>query len=104
MNSEDYFEELICGLSFDRHFVRNPIVLPDCGHSACKNCLSNDVKCKICGTEIVRDLSGDKESIGIKRLIKTLLNDLHSLLEKQTVEHFNKLKSKLPDFSIVVKL
>ena len=48
MNSEDYFEELICGLSFDRHFVRNPIVLPDCGHSACKNCLSNDVKCKIC--------------------------------------------------------
>jgi hypothetical protein len=92
MNSEDYFEELICGLSFDRHFVRNPIVLPDCGHSACKNCLSNDVKCKICGTEIVRDLSGDKESIGIKRLIKTLLNDLHSLLENKQLSILINLK------------
>lgn len=102
MNSEDNYEELICGLSFDRHFVRNPIVLPDCGHSACKNCLKNDGKCKICGTEIVRDLSGDKESIGIKRLIKTHLNDLHSLLEKQTVEHFNKLKNCLKNDSELI--
>ena len=106
MNPEDNYEELICGLTDDQHFVRNPIVLPDCGHSACKNCLPNkicvDLKCKICGTLIERDLSDDKESIGIKRLIKIHLNDLHSLLEKQTNEHFNRLKSIISSLTSIM--
>ena len=61
-----------------------------------------DLKCKICGTLIERDLSDDKESIGIKRLIKIHLNDLHSLLEKQTNEHFNRLKSIISSLTSIM--
>ena len=99
MISDDRYEEIICGLSTNKHFVKNPIVLVECGHSACKNCVlnenSNQFICKICDTKTIRDLRNEKESMATKRLIKIYLDDIHSFLEKQSFSQYTKLKGIL---------
>ena len=88
--------ELLCGISND-HFVEKPISL-NCGHNCCKDCIQKlkikTFKCSLCGRISEKDLSKEKESVSVKNLIKTRLNELVEKLENKTSEGLGKLKSK----------
>jgi hypothetical protein len=98
MISDGTFIEYECALSDDKHFLKEPIIIPCCGHSICKNCLPKEensvIKCKICGVITKKDLSNDKEAISLKISFKRNLESLFNILEKQTSSQVNKLKSK----------
>jgi hypothetical protein len=59
-------EELICGLSGENHFTKNPIKLSKCNHSICRNCFNKHnrehIKCLVCGIETKKgDLKYDDD-------------------------------------------
>ena len=75
MSSEESLDEFKCALSDDyKHFLIEPIVLINCGHSVCKSCIlnesSNTIKCKICEIETEIDLKTAKVSAALKISIK----------------------------------
>ena len=100
MISNEMLEEFKCALSEDKHFLIDPITLPNCGHSVCKNCLPNQqvssIKCKTCGvttTEV--DFSKIQITKAIKQALKLCLGNIFELIESQTVSKLNELKSIL---------
>ena len=97
MISDGSFEEIVCALSNDKHYVETPMTLPDCGHTVCKSCLpfelNNNTKCKICDTRITRNLKNDKESIVANIYIKNSLYNLMNILKNQTENQIKKLKN-----------
>lgn len=96
MISDGTYEALECALSEDKHFIKDPIVLTSCGHTACKICVkqnySDTVTCYKCGTETDRDLRNDNISLGIKEYFKSNLDNLLKIIEKQTEITLEQLK------------
>ena len=93
MISDRIIEELVCALSNDEHYLKNPINLPDCGHYACQYCfteaiLNKENKCRKCN-KIVASIS-PKEGI-----LVTKFQDLMNFIMIQTEKQINKLKSKV---------
>ena len=94
--SDGTYEELECALSFNKHFVNEPILLSNCGHCVCKRCLPHpkdtdeSIKCKICSEVTDIKLICDKECVPVK---KNLLRNVGNLLEiidekmKKTINH-----------------
>ena len=78
---------MICGLSKDGHFVKNPIVLTNCGHHVCKSCLPDKchqtIKCN-CGVITERDFTNDSESLIANHMIKIVLSSLFEEIENKT--------------------
>ena len=71
MSNDDSLDEFKCALSDDcLHFLIDPIVLINCGHSACKSCILNEnsrkVTCKVCGIQTAIDLKTAKVSSAFK--------------------------------------
>ena len=99
MISDGSFLELVCALSNDNHYVKNPIVLTSCVHTSCRMCLprelNEEAKCKVCGIKITRNLDNDEESVAIKHYFRTSINDLINVVEKQTDTQIKKLESIL---------
>lgn len=100
MISDGKYAEFECALSNDKHFVKEPIALPQCGHCVCKLCLlnlnSNVIKCKKCSNlNEFKDLDNLKETNSIKKAIKTNFDNLIKVIEVQTIKSLEKLKSKL---------
>jgi hypothetical protein len=74
-----YLEELECAASEEKHFIIDPITLPNCGHSVCKNCLlkekSNSIKCNKCGVT-TEDFSKFQITKGLKEILKLCLGNM----------------------------
>jgi hypothetical protein len=91
-----YLEELECAASEEKHFIIDPITLPNCGHSVCKNCLlkekSNSIKCNKCGV-ITEDFSKFQITKGLKEILKLCLGNIFEMIETQTISKLNELKS-----------
>ena len=94
--ADDNFLELICALSDDCHFSQEPLILTNCSHSCCKQCVlkeeSTQIKCKICGIQTDRDLRNDKVSLALKRMINLCLNSLLSSIHKNMEFKINDFK------------
>lgn len=96
MISDGTFVEFECAVSDDKHFIRQPIILPSCGHSICKHCLpteANFIKCKLCSEITNRDLSNDKEAISLKISFKRNLESLFHIIENRSKIQLDQLKS-----------
>ena len=90
----EILSELYCGLKND-HVVKEPISL-SCGHCICKQCVHDQVKikCKICSVETIKSkLKIKKESLSIKRKIKSYLSGLFEELEKRATIEINSFTS-----------
>ena len=97
MISDGSYEELVCGLSNDKHYLNKPIVLTDCGHAACRNCLpkeTENAKCKICNQKINRNLENDKIPLVFNLYLKNSIENLTNVIERQTQHQINRLRSK----------
>ena len=88
-------KELICSLSIDEHFVKQPIALNKCHHFVCKSCLLNQpipnvhcIKCDVSST----DIPVIESQIGNQK-IEELLDLLIEEAEKRKIEKFQKLTS-----------
>ena len=98
MISEEALIELQCAFSNVKHFVIEPITLSKCGHAVCKNCLPNEttlVKCKICNEISEQDFSKAQTSKALKQALKICLGSIFNIIENETSEKLDKLKSKL---------
>ncbi len=93
---QDNFYELVCAKSADdKHFIKDPLTLNNCGHSICKDCLTNPpIKCGKCDQVTDRDLSNDKVSIIAKKMVKIYLPSLYIEMEKLLSENIEKVLSK----------
>ena len=98
MISDGSYEELVCALSNDKHYLNQPILLTDCGHAACRNCLPKEItenaKCKICNQKINRNLENDKIPLGLHLYLKNSIEHLTNVIERQTQHQINRLRSK----------
>ena len=97
MVSED-LEKFRCCLSNDKHFIIQPITLPKCGHSACKECLPNDqllktIKCKKCEMVSHFDFNISKVSTELELSLMSLYENMFQVLEQETSSKINHLKS-----------
>ena len=99
MLSEKNLEELQCAVSNQQHFLINPITLNKCGHSICKRCIPKKeitlVKCKICDIASFQDFKNTEISTTSQQAIKTCINGLFDILEKETAMKLNDLKGKI---------
>ena len=96
-SDESCLSELICAksASANKHFVKEPITLNNCGHSICKDCLSRPpIKCEKCDKITERDMRNDQVSIISKQMIKMNLSGMYKEMEKLTSENIDKLLSK----------
>lgn len=97
MIDDGSYVKLECGVSCDRHFVKDPIVLPSCGHAACKSCLPKnitaDIKCCICNVETNKNLRNDTISCSINNHFETKLEQLLKIMEVKTECSLDQLKS-----------
>ena len=96
MNFNEILDQLKCAKSKnENHIVKEPIQL-NCEHSICKKCFfdenSQTVNCAICGETSY--VNPDIESQKIKHLIKSFLPQLFELIQKDTNETLDNLKSK----------
>ncbi len=93
-NSADY-SDLECSLSNDKHFVNKPIILSECGHFACLNCLhqvatSENKICKKCKKTLKINFKIGQEA---EKLITNSMESLMKAIEKEMKENINKIKS-----------
>lgn len=99
MISDGSYVELECACSKDKHFVKEPIILPACGHTICKGCLPKNglyrIKCNICGFTTERDLSNDSVSLSTWRFLQSSLENLLKIIETKTTKSLNELKCKI---------
>jgi hypothetical protein len=93
---EESLQDFQCAFSNDKHFIIEPIVLSNCGHTVCKSCLSKGtitaIKCNVCG-EISQHINNTKESTSLRNALKFFLGNMFTILEKQTTIQLDKLKS-----------
>lgn len=88
-------KELICSLSIDEHFVKEPIELTKCSHYVCKSCLLNQpnltvscVRCDVLSTDIPI-VESEKGNQKIEELLEMLIEEA----EKRKTDKFQKLNS-----------
>lgn len=93
MISDGSFEEFICAFSNNNHYLNDPMILPDCKHSVCKNCIVNsaDLKCKVCDKLVTKKIEAKNKDL--KVLITKSANKLMKILEKQFNQKISRLKS-----------
>ena len=98
MISDGSYDEFVCALSNDKHYMNKPVVLTDCGHAACRKCIpkeiTEDSKCKICREKITRNLVNDKIPLGFNLYLKNSIENLTNVIERQTQHQINRLRSK----------
>jgi hypothetical protein len=97
-NEEESLDEFECALSEEnQHFLIEPILLINCGHSACKSCISNKntdlIKCNTCSVVTEIDLKSAKVSAALKKAIKYLYESMFRLTEKEIFSKLNHFKS-----------
>ena len=94
MISDGTYPQFECSLSNDKHFVEEPIKLNQCEHIACKTCLSryDFIKCLKCGTLNDKQIISNEISNETKNSIRTHLDDLLVILEKQTSKSLSQLQ------------
>ena len=93
------FEELICGLSNDKHFIKNPIKLKRCIHSVCRNCLRRhnkvNIECILCGIESEKDgLKYDDVCMEYVKKFNLSLSQLFIVLENRMSSQLEIIKGK----------
>ncbi len=90
-------QDFQCALTDDKHFIIEPIVLTNCGHTVCKRCLSKSktklINCRVCNVVTEQDLSKASESKAIKQAIEVFLGNIISVIDEQTTKQLNDLKS-----------
>lgn len=97
MISDGSYKEFECALSHDKHFIKEPIVLTGCGHTACKRCLPDDVEgtsCLTCGVKTKRYLKHDHVATCLKESLSRHFDDLILQLNQQTENSLNELLSE----------
>ena len=98
MISDGSYEEFECAIADDKHFLKSPITLPSCGHSVCRDCLpsstNTEILCKLCGkiNKTSRNLKDDHEPLALTKALRRNLENLFSVLEKQSILQLHKLK------------
>lgn len=97
MALNDAFEMFECALSKDKHFVKDPIILPSCNHVVCKRCLFKNsvailVKCKKCNVESEQDLRDECVSLETEQAMKFNLANLLRIIETRTTYSLEQLK------------
>ena len=89
--------EFRCCLSDCEHFFIQPVTLPKCGHSACKECFPKDnqkiIKCKKCNVVSEFDFKTFQVSAALKIATKFLCENMFKVLEQETISKINQLKS-----------
>ena len=88
MIPKEMLEKFKCALADNYHFLVDPIILSECGHSVCKNCIPTDeldsIKCKICGvTTIEEDFHKIHVSEDLKQNINLYLVNTFELIANQ---------------------
>ena len=100
MQNDEVLTELECSLSNDDHCVIKPIILKECGHFACLNCLFNAANeskiCKKCETKVSVEIKRGQEP---ENLITNSLENLMKMIEKQMEQQIHKIKSRKSHFS-----
>jgi hypothetical protein len=94
MISDENLEEFVCAFSSNKHFLKNPLKLPNCNHSVCKQCADEkiiDRSCNICNVLVER--KNIKENKDLKKSIEKNFKTLMEIIEKQMREQTIKLKS-----------
>ena len=98
-NSNEVLQSLICGLSDDDHFVKDPIILSKCGHCVCKSCIPDRIgliRCN-CGALTRRNIINwfkNRVSQPKMKLFQNHFSSLYDEIEKRFNEDLKKLKSK----------
>jgi hypothetical protein len=99
MISDGSYQELVCALSIDKHYVKQAIILPDCGHTSCHMCLpetcDQKAECKICKQKITRNLKNDQECIAFKHYFRANINNLIHVVERQTDNQIKQFESNI---------
>lgn len=99
MISDGQYKQFECALSDDKHFYKDPIILTACGHTACRECLPNEavkqIKCKKCDKITERNLKYDQTPSICTEFLSTNLDNLLIILETQTTNSLQTLKSML---------
>jgi hypothetical protein len=100
MTTEQDFQEFYCAQSSNLHFLIEPILLINCGHSVCKECLPNEggvksIKCKTCGIVTEYDFNKIQISKALKQAMKFCYSEILVVLAKETNAKLNFLKSML---------
>ena len=97
MSQDEDIEKLQCCLARDQHFLIKPVILPSCGHTACKECVFTSSvvekeKCTICGT--MNDLTSDdiQESSDAASKVISNIDRIAKVIERRFDESLNKLK------------
>ena len=87
MISDGTLEVFECAIAIDKHFLNKPIALA-CGHHICKECIptkienqNQSIKCNICNTITVKDLSNDNESKLFQSAFQFKINELFGVVE-----------------------
>ena len=99
MNTEISLKRFECALSNDHHFLINPTVLNDCKHFHCKSCsFQIDLtQCNVCGTLNRKSLNQVEdeplELTELKNELKLSIDNIFSVLERQTKIEMDKLRS-----------
>jgi Fe2+ or Zn2+ uptake regulation protein len=82
MIPSNVLDSIYCSLShLNNHFVEHPIAL-NCGHSACKKCVSKVTQpfyCGKCNAKIKIDIDKVKESQIFKSIFNSYFNELFKI-------------------------
>ena len=98
MITEETLQDFVCSFSdSETHYLIDPILLTNCGHSICKNCLPNEtinsIKCKKCGTKTEQDFSKIQVSKALQEALKFFLENIFEIIERKTISKLNEFKS-----------
>ena len=101
MIDEEKFQEFECASSYDKetHYLIDPILLANCGHSVCKSCFSNEminsIKCKKCGIKTEKDFSTIQAAKALQQSLNVFLENIFEKIEKKTILKLNDFKSTI---------
>ena len=99
--SDGTFEELECALSYNKHFVKEPVLLSNCGHCVCKKCLpctkdtDESIKCVICQEVTdIKLITPDKECLPVKKNLLRNVGNLLKIIDEKTKNTINHILSE----------
>lgn len=104
--SDEAYKDFECSLSRDKHFLKEPVLLKNCRHVACKNCLldrGGNFKAQItcnCGIITKSDFKTDPIIKPFENVINKNLEQLLDVIEKQTSEALDSFKCKFIKFQM----